>query len=160
MAKVPMVAMCLSIHDLTRRSTEPSTDETVSMAPFNSRPHKEVDCRAWHGLGAGRPFNSRPHKEVDSKHSQYFFIFASIIYSFIQIILLFLIFLFKISSHFTYYPLYTRCESPDIFCPLRIRTKGSTSQSHQNWVLFQYALLCFYIYLPDYKIADCPIPCL
>lgn len=35
------------------------------------------------------PFNSRPHKEVDSKHSQYFFIFASIIYSFIQIILLF-----------------------------------------------------------------------
>lgn len=137
-SQIAIVSPLCSIHNLTRRSTIP--------------------CRRLHQCGAS--FNSRPHKEVDSKHSQYFFIFASIIYSFIQIILLFLIFLFKISSHFTYYPLYTRCESPDIFCPLRIRTKGSTSQSHQNWVLFQYALLCFYIYLPDYKIADCPIPCL
>ena len=55
---------------------------------------------------------------------------------------------------------YIQCESLGIFCPLYIRTKELTAQSHQNWALFQYAPLCFYTYLPDYKIADCPIPCL
>ena len=55
---------------------------------------------------------------------------------------------------------YIRCESLDIFCLLHIRTKELSSQSHQNWVLFQYAPLCFYTYLPNYKIADCPFPCL
>ncbi len=37
------VNMCLSTHDLTRRSTFPNFDIWVDRATFNSRPHKEVD---------------------------------------------------------------------------------------------------------------------
>ena len=33
----------LSIHDLTRRSTQPAKDDKQLGEPFNSRPHKEVD---------------------------------------------------------------------------------------------------------------------
>ena len=36
----------ISIHDLTRRSTESSFPEALSIWYFNSRPHKEVD-RMW-----------------------------------------------------------------------------------------------------------------
>ena len=34
---------CLSIHDLTRRSTPPGNLHAQHIHPFNSRPHKEVD---------------------------------------------------------------------------------------------------------------------
>ena len=35
---------CLSIHDLTRRSTSFRRSPTPGIHPFNSRPHKEVDA--------------------------------------------------------------------------------------------------------------------
>ena len=55
----------LSIHDLTRRSTVTSFFVIIVMLPFNSRPHKEVDCPAATSEAVNNPFNSRPHKEVD-----------------------------------------------------------------------------------------------
>ena len=36
----------LSIHDLTKRSTLHTLPNGQKMAPFNSRPHEEVDCHA------------------------------------------------------------------------------------------------------------------
>ena len=86
--------MILSIHDLTRRSTIDIAFENIKlafqfttsqggrqnlaklcgeMAPFNSRPHKEVDGR---GIGVcvqHGPFNSRPHKEVDRRSTTAYF---------------------------------------------------------------------------------------
>ena len=78
----------LSIHDLTRRSTAPHTREGAHPAPFNSRPHEEVDTitqqehkvavifqfttsrggRLWKPSCSNmesKSFNSRPHEEVD-----------------------------------------------------------------------------------------------
>ena len=69
-------------------------------------------------------------------------------------------FIFNFRINFLLCGSHIRCESPAILCPLHIRTKELTSQSHQSWALFQYAPLCFYTYLPGYKIADCLLPCL
>ena len=69
-------------------------------------------------------------------------------------------FIFNFRITFPLCSSHIRCESLDIFCPLHIRTKELSSQSHQNRVLFQYVPLCFYTYLLDYKTADCPLPCL
>ena len=82
----------LSIHDLTRRSTQIFYLSLSLQLPFNSRPHKEVDLYSRMGEDVqyffqfttsqgGRPpqteqqghwynpFNSRPHKEVDGKNA-------------------------------------------------------------------------------------------
>ena len=57
--------LCLSIHDLTRRSTTCLYTIAGTVAPFNSRPHKEVDKKRECGCVYYQSFNSRPHKEVD-----------------------------------------------------------------------------------------------
>ena len=59
-------AFPLSIHDLTRRSTQLRSMFRGVTSPFNSRPHKEVDRVNRLPIRLARPFNSRPHKEVDS----------------------------------------------------------------------------------------------
>ena len=56
----------LSIHDLTRRSTEKAWTCTLSLCSFNSRPHTEVDPDTRRLIGGDKSsFNSRPHTEVD-----------------------------------------------------------------------------------------------
>ena len=156
--------------------------KSIKFKTFNSRPHKEVD--AAFAVSPPNPctFNSRPHKEVDQFkvgrvtvtdpfqfttsqggrqqiptnianiciNSSLFCTPHPFLHTFIL--------QFRITFPLCYS--YIQCESLGIFCPLYIRTKELTAQSHQNWALFQYAPLCFYTYLPDYKIADCPIPCL
>ena len=58
-------AFLLSIHDLTRRSTRTPICCRRYSAPFNSRPHKEVDGAGHRSCSCLGSFNSRPHKEVD-----------------------------------------------------------------------------------------------
>ena len=57
----------LSIHDLTRRSTRMYLILVLFGFPFNSRPHKEVDCESEEVAQKMTAFNSRPHKEVDDR---------------------------------------------------------------------------------------------
>ena len=57
----------LSIHDLTRRSTVLRLFHGLTIHPFNSRPHKEVDLQQASCEQVLEPFNSRPHKEVDQR---------------------------------------------------------------------------------------------
>ena len=133
-------------------------------------------------LSVSSSFNSRPHEEVDPRPKRYcprvhFFQFTTsrggrqqistiivnirIHYSLFCTNHSFLnLFSSKFSITFSLFISYIWCESLYIFCSLHIRTKKLTLQSHQSWALFQYAPLCFYTYLPDYKIADYPLPCL
>ena len=55
----------LSIHDLTRRSTIKLYKNFPKNLSFNSRPHKEVDQFPASDFFVIPSFNSRPHKEVD-----------------------------------------------------------------------------------------------
>ena len=55
----------LSIHDLTRRSTSLLSWTVTMPTSFNSRPHKEVDDDVTQPENLKKSFNSRPHKEVD-----------------------------------------------------------------------------------------------
>ena len=125
----------LSIHDLTRRST-------ILLVVIRS----------------GRPFQFTTSQ---GGRRQIPTIIANICihYSLFCINLSFLhYFIFNFRITFPLCGSHIRCESLDIFCPLHIRTKELSSQSHQNRVLFQYVPLCFYTYLLDYKTADCPLP--
>ena len=156
--------------------------EVIKPATFNSRPHTEVDHNRHRKAGisnsfqfttshGGRHVISMANYVIQSlsihdltrrstanthKYREYLYKFFSILYThpFLHTFVL----QFRITFPLCYS--YIQCESLGIFCPLYIRTKELTAQSHQNWALFQYAPLCFYTYLPDYKIADCPIPCL
>ena len=156
--------------------------ETQQKKPFNSRPHEEVDYKLGittdarvifqfttsrggrHDVSAfdfrrkgfqfttsrgGRQqistiiVNIRIHYSLFCTNHSFLNLFSS-----------------KFSITFSLFISYIWCESLYIFCSLHIRTKKLTLQSHQSWALFQYAPLCFYTYLPDYKIADYPLPCL
>ena len=59
------IAIALSIHDLSRRSTFPVLSRTHQYPSFNSRPLKEVDRQRPDTKEHQKPFNSRPLKEVD-----------------------------------------------------------------------------------------------
>ena len=127
---------------------------------FNSRPHEEVDVSVlrltiktnffqFTTSRGGRQqistiiVNIRIHYSLFCTNHSFLNLFSS-----------------KFSITFSLFISYIWCESLYIFCSLHIRTKKLTLQSHQSWALFQYAPLCFYTYLPDYKIADYPLPCL
>ena len=150
----------LSTHDLTRRSTLIGVDNLIFDKSFNSRPHTEVDVFAYCKESDLQAF------QLTTSHGgrqQIPTIIANICihYSLFYIKLSFLhYFIFNFRINFLLCGSHIRCESPAILCPLHIRTKELTSQSHQSWALFQYAPLCFYTYLPGYKIADCLLPCL
>ena len=66
----PIASRSLSIHDLTRRSTCRRNSSSAYSKPFNSRPHKEVDCICPLFFQSISTFNSRPHKEVDMDHAR------------------------------------------------------------------------------------------
>ena len=53
---VMSILICLSTHDLTRRSTQSSADPPDQKSSFNSRPHKEVDIRKTLRTEAGKFF--------------------------------------------------------------------------------------------------------
>ena len=134
--KISIISIILSIHDLTRRSTwtVPGRVQTRIFFQFTT------------SQGGRRQIPT---------------IIANICihYSLFCINLSFLhYFIFNFRITFPLCGSHIRCESLDIFCPLHIRTKELSSQSHQNRVLFQYVPLCFYTYLLDYKTADCPLP--
>ena len=149
----------LSIHDLTRRSTtaglflmrtgDLSIHDLTRRSTIYPALKGEMSQLSIHDLTRRSTANTHKYRE-------YLYKFFSILYThpFLHTFIL----QFRITFPLCYS--YIQCESLGIFCPLYIRTKELTAQSHQNWALFQYAPLCFYTYLPDYKIADCPIPCL
>ena len=136
------------------------SDNLLNCLSFNSRPHTEVDVLIIYLTTWTNIF------QFTTSHGgrqQISTIIANICihYSLFCINLSFLhYFIFNFRITFPLCSSHIRCESLDIFCPLHIRTKELSSQSHQNRVLFQYVPLCFYTYLLDYKTADCPLPCL
>ena len=156
-AEIPTIL--LSIHDLTRRSTiwDIRKQYCVSLSIHDlTRRSTESDIRIAEQLDLSIHDLTRRSTANTHKYREYLYKFFSILYThpFLHTFVL----QFRITFPLCYS--YIQCESLGIFCPLYIRTKELTAQSHQNWALFQYAPLCFYTYLPDYKIADCPIPCL
>ena len=152
--------ICLSIHDLTRRSTSSSYIHRLPAQIFQfttSRGGRPLQYSQAQSLRTFQFTTSRGGRQQISTIIVNIRIHYSLFctnHSFLNL------FSSKFSITFSLFISYIWCESLYIFCSLHIRTKKLTLQSHQSWALFQYAPLCFYTYLPDYKIADYPLPCL
>ena len=149
----------LSTHDLTWRSTQYHLAKILAM---NFQLTTSHGGRLYHCSGIVSTQNFQLTTSHGGRrqislffhhiHRSFIILYINYTLSFLLCIVFFLFSLLFLSFYW--------CESQDISCSLRIRTRAATSPSRQSLALFPCAPLYFYTDPLYYKIASYPTPCL